>query len=304
MDFPSPPKGKKGWPWENLSEPLPETMPDGKPWPRISIVTPSYNQGRFIEKTIRSVLLQGYPNLEYIIIDGGSNDESVDIIKKYEPWLSYWVSEPDRGQAHAINKGLNRATGEIFHWLNSDDQLLPGALAEVARAIRREPDAIGWVGGSVCMDTADKVLDILLPKNLDAEGLSDWLNNSIYQPGFFALTRAVLDSGGVEESLHYVFDVDLWLRLCKRGRFSLINKELARVLIHPDAKTQAQAHKSIAEHVTVLFKHGYEEQARSMVELIVFRERNLRRKVERVTSTFSYRILRPLLRFLGLVEKT
>ena len=104
---------KPGWPWAEASVPLPEKMPDGSDWPRISVVTPSYNQGEFIEETIRSVLLQGYPNLEYIIIDGGSTDNSVEIIKKYEPWLTYWVSEKDRGQSHAINKGFKHAAGEI-----------------------------------------------------------------------------------------------------------------------------------------------------------------------------------------------
>ena len=98
-----PPLGKTGWPWTEESSQLPDTTPDGRPWPRISIVTPSFNQGQFIEETIRSVLLQCYPNLEYIIIDGGSIDESVDIIRRYEHRLAYWVSEPDRCQVHAIN---------------------------------------------------------------------------------------------------------------------------------------------------------------------------------------------------------
>src|SRR5579862_8824120 len=107
------------------------------PWPRITVVTPSFQQGRFLEETIRSVLGQGYPNLDYIVIDGGSTDQSVEIIQKYAAQLSYWVSEPDHGQANAVNKGFQRSTGEILGWLNSDDLLLPGALFTIGRAFAR-----------------------------------------------------------------------------------------------------------------------------------------------------------------------
>src|SRR5437588_12503482 len=111
-----PPSDKAGWPWTSQHLALPRVQPNGHPWPRISIITPSYNQGRFIEETIRSVLLQGYPNLEYLIIDGGSSDESVEIITKYSPWLAYWISEKDHGQSDAINRGFSRATGEVVAW--------------------------------------------------------------------------------------------------------------------------------------------------------------------------------------------
>ena len=104
--LPPPPPDRTGWPWTEESPRLPSHMPDGSKWPKISIVTPSYNQGKFIEKTIRSVLLQNYTNLEYIIMDGGSTDESVEIIKKYKPWLTHWGSEKDEGQSDAINRGF------------------------------------------------------------------------------------------------------------------------------------------------------------------------------------------------------
>ena len=126
QDLPAPPEGKTGWPWTEQTEVLPDKMPDGSDWPRISIVTPNYNYGHFIEETIRSILLQGYPNLEYIIIDGASTDNSIEIIKKYEKWVSYWVSEKDTGQSNAINKGLERCTGEFFNWINSDDSPIQG----------------------------------------------------------------------------------------------------------------------------------------------------------------------------------
>jgi glycosyltransferase involved in cell wall biosynthesis len=134
-ELPPPSPGKTGWPWTVETPPLLPDRPDGCPWPRISIVTPSYNQGQFIEETIRSVLLQGYPDLEYIIIDGGSTDNSVEIIAKYEFRLAYWVSEKDRGQSHAINRGFCRSTGCLLGWLNSDDVLLPNALVTVAMAV-------------------------------------------------------------------------------------------------------------------------------------------------------------------------
>src|SRR5262245_42483223 len=110
-ELPPAPPAKKGWPWTEESSPFAQDMRDQHVWPRITVITPSFNQGRFIEETIRSVLLQGYPDLEYLVLDGGSTDNSVDIIKEYSPWISYWVSKPDAGQSDAINRGLHRASG-------------------------------------------------------------------------------------------------------------------------------------------------------------------------------------------------
>src|SRR5438445_5482551 len=121
VKLPAPPSGKTGWPWGEESSQWPSTMPDGQPWPRISIVTLSYYQPKFIEQAIRSVLCQEYPNLEYIVIDGGSTDGSVEIIEKYADCLAYWCSERDAGPAAGLNKGFQHATGEIFGFLNADD---------------------------------------------------------------------------------------------------------------------------------------------------------------------------------------
>src|SRR5439155_19891425 len=118
--LPPPPRGKTGWPWTEESTPVAEAIKNGASWPRISIVTPSYNQGHFIEETIRSVLLQGYPNLEYIVMDGGSKDGTLSILRKYEHAIDFYTSAPDKGQAEAINKGFARASGDILAWLNSD----------------------------------------------------------------------------------------------------------------------------------------------------------------------------------------
>ena len=114
--------------------------------PRISVVTPSFNQGRFLEQCITSVLNQDYPDLEYIVIDGGSSDESVDVLRRYEKHFAFWVSEPDKGQSDALNKGFRRATGDLAVWLNADDFFLPGAFAAVAAAYQQNPDASFYFG--------------------------------------------------------------------------------------------------------------------------------------------------------------
>ena len=141
-ELPPPPPGKActepgrsaGWPWTEESPQLPDTMPDGRPWPRLTVITLSYNQGHYIEETLRSVLLQGYPNLQFIAVDGGSTNETVPLIRRYEQWLASWTSERDSGQSEAINKGLRGATGQWVMWLNSDDLLLPGALTAIGVA--------------------------------------------------------------------------------------------------------------------------------------------------------------------------
>jgi len=145
-DLPPPPPGKRGWPWTEASVELPDPMPDGQEWPRVSIVTPSYQQGPFIEETIRSVLLQGYPNLEYIVIDGGSTDETVAILRKYEKWIAYWVSEADKGQSEAINKGFAKASGDLFGWLNSDDVYERCAIPIIAKYFTQDGGRMEMAG--------------------------------------------------------------------------------------------------------------------------------------------------------------
>jgi glycosyltransferase involved in cell wall biosynthesis len=149
-ELPEAPEGKTGWPWSAESRVLPERQPDGEEWPLISIVTPSYNQADYLEATIRSILLQGYPNLEYLIVDGGSTDGSVEIIKKYEPWISSWVSEPDGGRVAAVDKGLQQTHGDIMAWLSSDDMYLPDALAKIVDVFSGVP-WLEWVTTSVPM---------------------------------------------------------------------------------------------------------------------------------------------------------
>lgn len=140
--LPTPPAQRTGWPWTEETSPAVYQAALTGGWPKLSMVCPSFQQGRFIEETIRSVLLQNYPNLEFIVIDGGSRDETVDLLKRYAPWLAHWESQPDRGQSHALNKACERATGEIIGWINTDDYYLPGAFAAVARAFRAAPRSL------------------------------------------------------------------------------------------------------------------------------------------------------------------
>jgi len=223
-ELPPPPPGKTGWPWTEESPQLPDKMPDGSAWPRISIVTPSLNQGKFIEETIRSVLLQGYPDLEYIIIDGGSTDNSLEFIKKYEKWLSSWISEEDKGQSHAINKGFAKATGEIFAYINSDDLYEPGAFKLVAPLFRQKKDVL--VAGECVIFDEQGVRDIYMP--FWPQNLNLLLTKCPFaQPASFWHSGVILKTGGMDESLKFCFDMEFFLRCAIFGISpNLINEKL------------------------------------------------------------------------------
>ncbi|MEQ9552985.1 MAG: glycosyltransferase family 2 protein [Coleofasciculus sp. G3-WIS-01] len=242
-DLPSAPPGKTGWPWTEKSQPLPTHMPDGSEWPRISIVTPSYNQDRFIEETIRSVLLQGYPNLEYIIIDGGSTDNSIEIIKKYEKYLTYWISERDRGQSHAINKGLRCITGEIWAYLNSDDRYLKGAFEQVALKFRKTPKTVWVTGYARYLDeNGDPIEDMIpIPVQDKKDALIRWESSKRYiciEVANFMHSNLLSKYGFYNESFHYCMDFDFNLRLFFNNINPVIIKSfLAEAHRHKESKT-------------------------------------------------------------------
>jgi len=211
-------------------------MPSKK-LPKISIVTPSYNQGEFLEETIQSVLNQKYPNLEYIIMDGGSTDQSVEIIRKYEQYLAYWVSEKDRGQAHAINKGFIRATGDILAWLNSDDFYYPNTLNYIAQAYQKYPEAGLYIGNG---NIVDKHRNIIRPFSdsigFDANTLIDG-QNYINQPSVFINRKALDKAGLLDESLNNEFDVEYWIRTGREFEAVVMDEFLSAFRWYDEIKT-------------------------------------------------------------------
>ncbi|MGP8321877.1 MAG: glycosyltransferase [Methanosarcinaceae archaeon] len=259
------------------------SYPSGKPakefqerYPTISIVTPSYNQGKFLGKCIQSILSQDYPNLELIIIDGGSTDESVEIIKKYENQLTFWVSEKDEGQADAINKGLRYVTGEIFNWINSDDYLEPWALFKCAEAYKENPSAVGWIGGCRRIDSNGMVLNVIYPNGFDRENIGqNWYGTQFYQPSCFLSTKIVKEINGLNRNLYIALDLDLWIRVLEKGFFFAGKGIWSNAVIHAQAKTQ-EREKVLLETSEVQRKYGFIEGS------------DIRRKVAFREGSFQY----------------
>lgn len=224
--------------------------------PRISIVTPSFNQARYLEATIRSVLDQGYPNLEYIIVDGGSTDGSVDIIQKYAQRLAWWVSEKDKGQTDALNKGFARATGDILAWINSDDTYNPGALHEAAEAMRAHPKAGLVYAEANYIDENGAVTGLFPAAQTDLRRLRQGYVHIPQQAAFFRadLWRQVAP---LDDTFYFAMDYDLWVRLARRAPIVYVpGRVWANFRIHGQAKTSAADDRCWPEMMRVHYRDG------------------------------------------------
>jgi glycosyltransferase involved in cell wall biosynthesis len=236
------------------------------PLPKITLITPSYNQAAYLEQTLDSVLSQGYPNLEYFVLDGGSKDKSAAIIKKYEKHLSYWVSEPDKGQSDAINKGLQRASGEIINWLNSDDYYQKDTLFKVADSFQAHPDAQVLLGRSRLFKGIDETVSFSQGTDVYAGNLAKTIGYArIDQPETFFRKTAIDKMGLLDANLHYLMDRDWWIKyLFHFGLEHTIEIEdiLVNFRLHDDSKTVSQQGgfitESLAYYAGLAQLHGLE----------------------------------------------
>jgi glycosyltransferase involved in cell wall biosynthesis len=225
-------------------------------YPKISVITPSFNQAQFLERTIESVLSQGYPNLEYIVMDGGSTDGSVEILRKYDRYLSRWVSEPDRGQSHAFNKGLSCASGDIVGWINSDDLYLTGSLFEVVRYFAENPDVAIVFSDYIFIDGEDKILKFRkeIPFSLQTY---IWARDCFHAncAGFFR-KRVFSTVGGLDESLHYGMDFDLYLRAGSMGiKVGHVHGYWGAYRLHQASKSISAYDRQVRDAVVILEKY-------------------------------------------------
>lgn len=240
-------------------------LPDPAIWPKITVVTPSYNQAQYLEQTMLSVLGQGYPHLEYIVMDGGSTDGSVEIIQRFSSQLAYWTSAKDRGQSDAINRGMARATGDIVCWLNSDDYFLPGTLFHVARQLSPHLPKPALVYGScLFFRESDGAVRILKARPYDDAVFRE--THFIYQPSSF-WTRAMWEkAGSLDMSMHYAFDWEWFLRAATHGQLFHTPQILSAYRRHAQHKSGTGGEARRQEMLEVVKRYGSDEQIRIYAE--------------------------------------
>jgi len=246
--------------------------------PRVSIITPSYNQAKYLEQTISSVLNQDYPHIEYIVMDGGSTDGSVEIIKKYADQLADWESQKDKGQADAINKGFARASGDLVAWLNSDDVYHPGALRSAVQVFDENPDVVLVYGDMLAVDENGATFNTLKYKQLTLEDLLCF--QIIGQPAVFMRRSALQKTGGLDPTFHFLLDHLLWIQIAQHGRILHVNQTWASARYHPEAKNRAKAAEFGREAFRILETVAQDENLAPMLVKISRRARASAHRVD------------------------
>jgi glycosyltransferase involved in cell wall biosynthesis len=247
----------------------------------VSIITPSYNQAPYLEQTIQSVLEQDYPRIEYIVIDGGSTDNSVEIIKKYADRLAYWVSEKDSGQAEAINKGFSRANGEILAWLNSDDYYLLNTVSVAVRCFEQHPDVVMVYGDMFAVDGDGQTINVIRFKQLSLEDLLCF--QIIGQSSVFFRRSAFEKAGTLETKFHFMLDHHLWIRLAQRGRILHVPQVWSAARYHAEAKNRAKAAEFGREAFRVL---DWAKKEPGLVEAVSGVERRAHASAQRYDARY------------------
>jgi len=221
-------------------------------WPLVSIVTPSLNQGRYIRATIESVLSQDYPNLEYLVIDGGSKDETVEILQSYSERI-HWISETDNGQSQAVNKGWKRSHGNILGWVNADDLLSPNAVRVAVEALLSDHSICAVYGDAIYINDVDRPIEAYPTQSFNYEILVKDTEDFIPQPSVFIRRNALEKAGFLDETLHYVMDYDLWLRIGLIAPMKYLPLEMAMIRLHSDTKT-IKAMSKFANEFSMIFQ--------------------------------------------------
>jgi GT2 family glycosyltransferase len=247
----------------------------------VSIITPSFNQAAYLETTILSVLDQDHPRIEYFVIDGASTDNSVEIIRKYEDKLAYWVSEKDKGQADAINKGFANAAGEVIAWLNSDDYYLPGAVSAAVKIFDENPDVVLLYGNMLAVDGRGKTFNTLNYKQLTLEDLLCF--QIIGQPAVFMRRSALVKTGGLDPSFNFLLDHYLWIQLAQHGRILHVPQTWSAARYHAEAKNRAKAAEFGREAFRILEKVTQDE---NLAPILAKVNRRARASAHRVDARY------------------
>jgi len=250
---------------------------------KISIIIPSFNQGQFIERTIKSVLDQNYNNLELIVIDGGSYDNTLDIIQKYESKIKYWISEKDNGQSHAINKGFRIATGDFLTWLNSDDILMPGTLIKLNSYANKHPSCKWFTGNLIWIDKYDIVLRVGMAEKWSAFFANKGFFNAA-GPSTFMRKELLNDFGMLNEGFHYMMDTELWHRFVVNGvKFIRLEQYCWALRLHEDAKMSGHMFQSSS-----LSSANHPSHMLKKKEASIIREKYYPKRTELIRLIYKY----------------